>query len=235
MSNQTIPITLQSNPVPVGITAANIDQLLTVIAQYMSASISGDVSFFYQTAADPTQFVTSLIYNTNQNVFKGWDTGTGKYLPITQFQTGDVKNSFVGGDEVSYGWIVLDGRLKSAITGLSQNQQAVMNQLFLSDYIPNVAPLQNLSGLPNAGTFSAISLPDVQPPQNQIANLAFSPQYSASESQALAQNTETLRGAAKTINDGAKLIRDTSEAVLEALRGGSTSERLYSKVFIGYP
>lgn len=234
MANQIIPISLQAIPVPVGIQAATIDQLLTVISQYVSGSISADVSFFTQGASDPTQFVTQLFYNTSQNIFKGWDTGTGSYLPITEHLPGDTKNSFVDGDEISNGWIKLDGRLNSAVAGLSLRQQAILNQLFPSGSLPVVAALAGLVGMPLSGSFSVISLPDVAPPQNQIANLPFSGTYAASESQNLASNTETLRTSTSTINDGAKAIRDTSEKILDALNGTSSTP-LYAKVFIGYP
>ena len=234
MSNQTIPISLQAVPVPVGIQAATIDQLLTVISQYISGSISADVSFFTQGASDPTQFVTPLFYNTNQNIFKGWDTGTGSYLPITEHLPGDTKNSFVDGDEISDGWIKLDGRQNSSVSGLSLRQQSILTQLFPSGTIPVVAAFAGLVGMPMSGAFSAVSLPDVNPPQNQIANLPFSGTYSATESQNLASNTETLRTSAVTINDGAKSIRDNAEKMLDALNGTSSTP-LYAKVFIGYP
>ena len=233
--SQTIPINLIPLPTPTGIEYSTIDQLLTVISNYLSGQISTDVSFFAQGASDPTSYVTKLFYNTSQNVWKGWDTGTGSYLSITPFQYGDVKNSFVDGDEISNGWLVLNGRLITGIQGLSLRQGQVLAQLFPSGTLPQVTPLQNLSGLPTNGTFSGISIPEITPPENQIQNLPFSGSYVQIEAQDLAKNTETLRDSTSTLNDAAISIRDNAETLLEALNGGNSSASLYAKVFIGYP
>ena len=232
---QTIPISLVPLPTPTGIEYSTIDQLLTVIANYLSGQISTDVSFFAQGASDPTSYVTSLFYNTSQNIFKGWDTGTGSYLPITPFQYGDVKNSFVAGDEVSNGWLELNGREVTAIQGLSLRQGQVLAQLFPAGTLPTVTPLQNLSGLPTNTSFSSISLPDITPPENQIQNLPFSGSYVQIESQDLAKNTETLRDSTSNLNDSVTQIRDVAESLLNAMNGGNSSASLYAKVFIGYP
>lgn len=231
---QTIPISLIPMPTPTGIEYSTIDQLLTIISNYLSGQISTDVSFFAQGASDPTGYVTSLFYNTSQNVFKGWDTCTGSYLPITPFAYGDVKNSFVAGDEVSNGWLELNGRQITAIQGLSLRQGQVLNQLFPTGTLPAVAPLQNLSGLPTNTAFSSISVPDIQPAENQIKNLPFSGSYVQTEVQNLARNTETLRDSTSGLNDAVKSIRDISESLLTAMNSG-TSASLYAKVFIGYP
>ena len=42
----TIPITLTPVPVPVGVKATDINQLVTIITQYIAGSINQDVSFF---------------------------------------------------------------------------------------------------------------------------------------------------------------------------------------------
>lgn len=232
--SQTIPISLKPIPTPTGIQYATIDQLLTVISKYLTGQISENVSFFVEGASDPTSYVSALFYNTSQNIFKGWDTGTGSYLPITQFQYGDVKNSFVAGDEISNGWLALDGRSIITIHGLSLRQGNILNQLFPSGDLPSVSPLQNLVGLPQKGSFSNIATPDIQPPLNQIGNLPFSGSYSQAESQALAKNTETLRDSTATLNTGVSSIKAQSELLLNALNNTSTSA-LYAKVFIGYP
>ena len=232
---QTIPISLTPLPTPTGIEYSTIDQLLTIIANYLSGQISTDVSFFTQSASDPTSYVTALVYNTSQNVFKGWDTGTGSYLPITPFQYGDVKNSFVAGDEVSNGWLELNGRTITSIQGLSLRQGQVLAQLFPAGTLPTVTPLQNLSGLPQNTSFSGINIPSIAPPQNQIGNLPFSGSYVTIESQNLAQNTETLRDSTATLNTAVTSIRNVAESLLNAMNGGNSSATLYAKVFIGYP
>ena len=82
----TIPITLTPIPVPVGVKATDINQLITIITQFTAASVNADVSFFQIVSADPTQMTTPLIFNTSQGVFKYWDTTVGKYTPVSQFQ-----------------------------------------------------------------------------------------------------------------------------------------------------
>ncbi len=232
---QTIPIRLTASTPPVSIQATDFAQLLTLISQYMSGQIQDDVTFVQTGASDPTQFVTLLFFNTSQGVFKYWDTGAGRYLAVTQFIPGDVKNSFVAGDEIQQGWILLDGRLISSIQGISQDQASVLEILFgLGGSLPTVTPLQSLAGLPANSAFSSITISDILPPVNQIGNLPFSGSYDPGQSQALATNTETLRGSTSSLKDSVASIRTVSASILAALNGTGPAT-LYAKVFAGYP
>jgi len=230
----TIPITLQAVPVPIGISAADINQLLTIIAQFMSASINQDVSFFQTVSADPTQKTTDIIFNEAQGIFKQWSVGIGAYVAITENQPGDIKSSFVAGDSPQTGWIICDGRTISGIQGISQSQLSVLNQLFgIGGSLPTLTA-QVLSGLPATGTFSGITITDITPPQSQIGNLPFSGTYNPVEEQNLAANTETLRGSTANLKSSTQAIATASEALLAALRN-ATSAGLYTSVFVGYP
>lgn len=232
--SSTIPITLTPVPVPVGIKATSINQLITILTQYIAASVNTDVSFFQTVSSDPTQQTTAIIFNTSQAVFKYWDTGFGRYMPITQFQAGDIKNTFLGGDSPQTGWIECDGRLISDIPNISASQQGVLNSLFgVGGSLPDLTPLQSVSGLPTASAFNDIEIPDTTPPQNQIANLPFSTDYNPGEPQNLAANTETLRGSQNSLRTAVSSMRTASQQMLTALSSATTN--LYAMVFVGYP
>lgn len=230
----TIPIQLNPVTVPVATVSTDINELLHVIARYMSASIQQDVSFFQTVAADPSIQTTPIIFNVSQGVFKFWNTGTGSYLPVTQFQPGDIKSTFVAGDAPQIGWVTCDGREISTIQGLSQNQLDVLNQLFgIGGTLPTLA-LQAVTGLPRTGSFTEIAVSDIAPPANQIGNLPFGADYSANESQTLAANTEVLRTSAQSLKTTVASMKAASENLLAALNN-SGSVAAYVQVFCGYP
>lgn len=233
---QIIPINLAWLTVPVGIQATDINQLGTIIAQYLQGQIADTVTFVQTGATDPTQKVTELFFNTSQGAWKYWDVGAGQYLAVTQFVPGDTKTTFNGGDEIQQGWVLLDGRKISAIQGLSANQAAVLNTLFgTGGNIPTVTAAQTLSGLPANGSFSNISVPATVPPSGQIGALPFGASYDPAQSQALASNTETLRGSDAALQTAVVAIRAQSEAVLSSLNGATAGTTLSVKVFVGYP
>lgn len=232
--SQTIPITLQPITVPVTVQAATIDQLLTVISQYLVGAINVEVSFFQQGTVNPTQLVTQIFFNLSQGVFYQWDTGLGAYRAITQYQPGDYISTAVAGDSPQIGRIVCDGRMISTIQGISQAQLSVLNQLYgIGGSLPTLAP-QIISGLPGPTAFSEIPVTAVTPPANQIANLPFSTNYNAVEEQNLAANTETLRGSAAALQVSVAAIQAVSQSVLTALKG-TGSAQIYVNVFVGYP
>lgn len=230
----TIPITLGAIPVPVATVSTDINELLGVIARYLSGSIQQDVSFFQTVAADPSIQTTPIIFNTSQTVFKMWSTGVGGYLPVTQFQPGDIKSTFVAGDAPQIGWVTCDGRVISTIQGLSQRQLDVLNQLFgLGGSLPTLA-LQVVTGLPRTGSFTDISVTDIAPPASQIGNLPFGSDYSAAQIQALSGNTEVLRGGTSSLKDTVANMKALSETLLGALNN-SGSVGAVVQVFCGYP
>jgi hypothetical protein len=232
--SQTIPITLQAIPVPVTVQAANINQLLTIISQYIAGAINADVSFFQQGTVNPTQLTTQIFFNTTQGVFYQWDVGLGSYSAITQYQPGDYIQTAVAGDSPQIGRIVCDGRAFSAIQGISQKQLSVLNQLYgVGGSLPTLAP-QIISGLPGPMAFSEIPVTDVSPPANQISNLPFSSDYNPAEEQALASNTETLRTSAASLKTSVAAIQAVSQSVLTALKN-TTTANIYVNVFVGYP
>lgn len=99
MSNtpqQVVPIALSPNPVPANVTAATMSQLMQLIAQYMGATISANVSFIPFYDADPVSDVSTIIYNTTQNAFKYWSTATGSYQPVGILFTAVDDTGFIG-------------------------------------------------------------------------------------------------------------------------------------------
>lgn len=230
----TIPITLTPVPVPVGVKATDINQLITIITQYTAASVNANVSFFQIVSADPTQITTPLIFNSTQGVFKYWDTTVGKYMPISPFQPGDIKNTFSGGDSPQTGWIDCDGRPIGEVPNISANQQGVLNALFgVGGNLPDLSPVQGFSNLPTANAFASVTVPNTTPPDNQIQNLPFSSSYDPVESQNLAANTENLRDSQDTLRSAVVTMQGLSNQVLQAMINPVTG--LTAQVFVGYP
>ncbi len=152
MPNQTIPITLQWGPVTADISALDINQLGTLFAAQLSGNIRADISFVLPVLFDPTAFVTQLIFNIPQNVFKSWNQNQGRYVPVSQYATGDTKYQFGGVDSVATGWVLVDGRAISAIPGLSFAQKTVLETLFgvggSLPTVPEVVPTPSTPAMP---------------------------------------------------------------------------------------
>lgn len=230
-----VPITLSAQPVDVSINATDLNALLQLIAANITASINQQVSFFLQVPSNPGTFVGDIIYNTSQMAFQGWNTGSGKYLPITAPAViGQITQTFNQGDNPQAGFIQLNGRLISGIQGISANQVAILNGLFPGGSLPNIQTSQLTSGLPQQGSFSDISNPAVVPPSGQIGALTFGSTYNPPDEQALASNTEVLRGAVQSTQDAITALISQSEALLDAIlnTGGPT---IYASVYCGPP
>lgn len=125
----TIPIILTPLPVPTGIQAINFDQLLALVARYLQGSISTNVSFFLQGSNFP-QSDQGIFYNQTTHQFGAWDSGQGRYVPLTTLIVGDAKPCYVGGDDAVNGWILLDGRNVNSVTGINQFQKSNLEILF---------------------------------------------------------------------------------------------------------
>lgn len=232
--SSTIPITLTPVPVPVGVKALDINQLITIITQYTAASVNQDVSFFQLVSVDPSTQTTPLIFNISQGVFKYWDTTVGRYTPVTSFQFGDIKNTFSGGDSPQTGWIDCDGRTISSIPNISGNQQGVLNALFgAGGSLPTLSPFQGVRNLPAANAFSNVVVAGTTPPTNQIANLPFSTDYNPVEPQNLAANTEQLRTSQNELRSSVVSMQALSNQMLNAFTTPMTG--ITAQIFVGYP
>lgn len=232
MANQTIPITLTAGPVPAGFSAANINELMQAIATYLSGAIRADVSFYLEVLVDPSNFVTNLIYNSTQKVWKAWNLSTGTYVPLTQYQIGDVKNSFSGADQIEAGWVVLDGRAFTAIAGLTTAQLATLQTLFGGTNLPVVTPT-NTQNLPAAASFSGIPAVTVLPADGVIEALPIAATYDQAEIEALRDNTEIVRDSTAEVEAHVAEVQDKCNDLLTALRSNTTPS-LYAMVFIGF-
>lgn len=230
--NQTVPITLSWGPVSVDIRALNINQLGELIAAQLAGAIRADVSFYLEVLFDPTNFVTNLIYNSTQQVWKAWNQSTGKYVALTQYQIGDVKNTFVGEDQLQVGWVILDGRAFTAIPGLSTTQLATLQTLFGGTNLPTVTPT-NTANLPGAAAFSGIPAATVLPADGVIGALPISAAYDQTEVTNLRDATETLRDSTAAVETQLAAVQETCDDLLTALRG-SVTPTLYASCFIGY-
>ncbi len=218
-----IPITLTPLAVPVGIEAINFDQLLTLISQYVGAQISADVSFFVQGSNWPLSD-QGIFFNQTTAQFGTWNTGQGKYLPITDLVIGDMKSSFVAGDNTADGWIQLDGRSINAVTGINQDQKSALEGLFGANAnLPNYTFLSGLSNLPADGSFSGVDIPAPDPSQAAIGALPIGSGYDQDEVAALRNSTAVLAGSNASLNAATAQIRGYAESMLNSLNAGGVA------------
>ena len=232
MANQTIPITLSWGPTEADLEALNINQLGELISAQLAGAIRADVSFYLEVLQDPTNFVTNLIYNSTQGVWKAWNSGTGSYVALTQYQIGDVKNSFSSSDQLSVGWVVLDGRAFTAIPGLSATQLATLQTLFGGTTLPVVTPT-NTANLPGSAAFSGIPAAVVLPADGVIGALPIDATYNETEVEALRDATEILRDSTAAVETQLAAVQAQCSTLLAALRS-STTPSMYAMTFIGF-
>jgi hypothetical protein len=233
MPNQTIPITLTWGASQSSLENLDLNQLGTLIAQQMSAAMRADVTFIPQLIADPATFQGQLIFNIVQRIFKGWDAGTGTYKAVTEYAIGDTKTSFVGNDTISTGWVVLDGRLISSITGITGAQQAALESIFgVGASLPTVIP-QNISGLPDINAFGNIPWPPIIPAAGVIGGITFTNPVVDTEAKALADQTELLRDTVNNVQQEIQASSAVSQSVLSALYN-NTNPPMYVLVFCGF-
>ncbi len=157
MAQQTFPITLIAIPAPVGIEAFTFNQLTQLLAQYLSASVSPDVTFFQQGSVLPTTDQGVIFYSTLTGYFYFWSTTAGAYVVTGQnLVSGDVLLNYTAGDELARGYVLADGRVIDNIATLSANQNAALHVLFGSGAlktIPTITPPASAAG---TGSGSAI-------------------------------------------------------------------------------
>lgn len=230
----SIPITLTPIPVPVNIQAVNINDFLGIVCEYVSGSISQNVSFFIQGATPPNSN-QGIFYNTSTQRFENWNSNTGTYQAITEYQVGDLKAAYRTSDDPVNGWILLDGRVINTITGLSQSQNSNLQNLFgTGGSLPNFSFLGALNGLPPVGTFTGISNTAIAPAVGAIGALPISASYTQTEVQNLRNNTETLENSTNALQTTVAQIISNTETVLDSLQNTSTVTGVKYFVFCGY-
>lgn len=127
---QIIPIKLSPACVPSGFKAVTLQDLINAACKYISASVADDVGFFRSGSVLPTYDVGPF-YNTSTGTWYQWSLTYGRYIcDLGNFRAGDTVNSFVAGDNLSYGWVVLDGRAINSIAGISTKQKNVLESFF---------------------------------------------------------------------------------------------------------
>lgn len=135
-----LPIAFTYTPVSGPVRALDINQLLALIASQLVGEVDSAFAGLSQLDFIPT-VRQGLIFHTPSQLFYVWDDTAGKYVPLTQpLAFGDVKLSFVAGDEPAEGFVVLDGRTISGIAGLASYQLSALTSLF-GTTLPNLLPL----------------------------------------------------------------------------------------------
>ena len=133
-----IPIKFQPVTITKAIKALDINQLISIICQYVTGSIDVDnVSFFRSGETTPTSNV-GLFYNTTSQQFLVFDAANGGYNPMNDNQVGDVRYSYNTSDFISEGWVVLNGRSIDGVSPLSANQKTNLKVFFPGGTLPIV-------------------------------------------------------------------------------------------------
>lgn len=231
----SVPIVLSPVPVPVGIQAVNINDLLSIISEYMTATISQNVSFYLQGSTPPNSN-QGIFYNTTTKRFEDWSTSLGAYVPISELQVGDMKSSFRQSDDVGNGWILLNGRPINNVTGITQVQKSNLEALFgTASNLPSYSFLSGLGSVPPSGSFSNITNNPIQPSVGVIGNQTISSTYLQSEIVNFRNNTELLSASTTNLQTTVAQIQSVSEQLLQSLVGAGAVSGPKWFVFCGYP
>lgn len=234
MPTTNIPITLSPIPVPTGVEAVNINDLLSIISEYMTGQISTSVSFFIQNSVPPTSD-QGIFYNTTTFRFERWNSVIGAYQPISEITVGDMKASLLQSDDVANGWILMNGRSIANVANITQVQKNNLLNLFPTGILPNYVFLSGLGSLPASNAFTSISNPSITPTPGTVGSITISATYQQSEITTLRNNTETLLGSTNTLQIAVANIQDYTNAILQSLLGTSTVFGPKWFVFCGYP
>lgn len=231
-----IPINLAPLPVSPGMKILNLNQMLSMVASHLEASITAsNISFFITSTVDP-QSDQGLVFNSSQNLFKRWDGENGKYVPIAPISVGDSKLSFISGDDVTNGWVQLDGRNINNVLGVTQNQKSNLETMFgANGTLPTIQPPTDVSGLPAKNSIKNITIAPTAPTNGVISGISIGSPPVQAEVEALRDDTEILRDSVDSLNNSVILLRDKTDAINSALLGSSSINNVNYKVFCGYP
>lgn len=230
-----IPLSLTWTPLTVPVNALDINQLGIIVCRQIRGQVDMEgQTTVYTGSVNPLQNV-GIFFNTVAQQFMVWDSGTAKYIPMSGDRLGDTKDTYITGDEVAQGWIVLDGRTIAEIPGISSTQRSFLVDLF-GTTLPVVNSIRQISGLPVNGSISGISVPSTVPDTGVIDSLPIGETYSQSEVGALRDSTGDLRDSTEVTADALRQLRDKTEAIRDALAGSTSSiGALSTKIFVGYP
>ncbi len=149
---QTLPISLQATPVPASLQVTTLTEFMQLCAQYLTATVAADVTFFLQGSTPPVVDEGVVFFNTTTGFFMEWNNTAGAYVVVGQgIAVGDVKFNYNSGDELSLGWVLASGsRAIDSITGLTANQNTAAHVLFGAGALiqfPNItAPVSTVGG-----------------------------------------------------------------------------------------
>jgi hypothetical protein len=225
---RVIPVIAQALTPPSNLKTMTQAQLLQLVAGYLQFTLSADVDFFLKGVSDPISD-EGIFYNTAQKRFKEWSETYGKYQPITDLRIGQTIDSYTTGDELEQGFVNLDGRLISVITGITAQQKAYLETLFgVGGTLPNRRGLTTFTGVPAVGSIGGISVLEIAPDAGIIGSQTVTTD--------LATKTEELRGSTSDLKDNVISLRDKTEELLAAVRAGtSPTTTSFVKVWVGYP
>ena len=231
-----IPLSLSWNPITTKFSAADINQFGQLFVKQVAGELDqASITSFASGSVNPDTN-QGLFYNTTAQMFMVWDVAAARYKPMNGYTVGDTKQSFKTGDEISTGWVQLDGRQITNVPGISTSQRASLIELFPTGQLPVLTNTGSLLGLPANGAIAGISIPDIDPANGVIGNLPIGTTYSQGEVTAIKDGAETLRDSTDGLAESVRKLRDKTEAIRDALAGtGAPSSVAVFKVFCGYP
>ena len=234
-----IPIVLTAIPVPNGTTAATWDDLVSTICKYVQGNISATVSFFIQGTVAPNSS-QGLFFNTTSNRFEVWNVTTGSYIAISDFVVGDMKATYINSDDPADGWVIMNGRVLTAIPGLTQLQLSNLQTLFGTGSgatVPNFSFSSGVASLPASGTFSSIvsALTAWTPPVGAVKSLTVSNPPLQSEVQAIQNALEQADDSGTGLQSALTQTLNALETLLDSLNGVTTGGGPVWAIFVGYP
>lgn len=227
---------LVASPLPPNFKVTGPDSFLQALVKVVQVVIPGTFTGVIRGAVDPSND-QGLFYNTLQKVFKDWDTATGRYQPVTDLTLKEEKIFYSAGDDLTKGWVVLNGRAINSITGLTPLQKQVLESTFgVGGTLPDRKVLGAFTNLPANGAFSNITIDATMPAEGAIEALTFSNPATKTEAEALRDKTEELRGSTSDLRDKTVEVRDVAEQLLDSVRASANSTvTAYAKIWVGFP
>ena len=133
-----IPIKFQPITVTKAIKALDINQLLSLICQFLTGSIDTTGVVLPAAGATAPTSNSGLFYNTTSQQWMVYDATTGSYVNMTPSKVGEVKWSYDTTDEVSSGWVVCNSRYIENISTLTKQQKTNLKAFFTDGVLPSL-------------------------------------------------------------------------------------------------
>lgn len=233
---QPIVAKLVASPLPPDFKVTGPNAFLQALVKAVQVVIPGTFTGIIRGAVDPSND-QGLFYNTLQKVFKDWDVSSGRYQPVSDLTLTEEKIFYSAGDDLTKGWVVLNGRTINSITGLSSLQKQVLESVFgVSGTLPDRKVLGAFTNLPANGAFGDIVIDPTVPADGVIGALTVGNPPTQAQVEALRDKTEELRDSTSALRGKTEDIKTVAEQLLDSVRASSEATvTAYAKIWVGFP